>query len=363
MRCRETDSQVFTFLHPGRDQLPSDIDELNSLDQTVLHYPSQRRLTSALNGSSSDLLPSNGLETKSHSPSAGISPKAINPSEWMSTAELLDRLSKMSDSSPASELLIVDARPLPAYLVSHLANSLSFMIPSLIMRWCRNSGGSKFQGGWAALEAFLATEGSRSSWEGVVQRGGEGKPVADGRDVVVVVLGGFQDGKKEAEGSLVLESILQALAGVETSEEPFGPGARITIRRYEGNWHNIKEDPRFKVHLREGEKSLAKTGKATHSDNLESLLGSGAVSPADNKPIGTFSMPMTAAPSQTIFPPISLPPLPPIPSSPTRKIPAHHPSMPSLRISVPEGSSMPLPSINGLNASNDDNLLKRCASI
>jgi hypothetical protein len=83
-----------------------------------------------------------------------------------------------------SNLLIVDTRPLEAYLERHLANSAHLSIPSLIYKRISSSK-AKWSGGWDALEPFVSTEGGRRVWD---RRRTEVVVIGDDPDVMVELM-------------------------------------------------------------------------------------------------------------------------------------------------------------------------------
>lgn len=83
-----------------------------------------------------------------------------------------------------SNLLIVDTRPLEAYLERHVANSVHLSIPSLIYKRI-SSTKAKWSGGWDALEPFVSTEGGRRVWD---RQRSEVVVIGDDPDVMVELM-------------------------------------------------------------------------------------------------------------------------------------------------------------------------------
>ncbi|WVQ78419.1 hypothetical protein IAT38_000505 [Cryptococcus sp. DSM 104549] len=287
----------------NRDSLASELKDLSLLRKTVRQNLLARPVDSPLAGSDSG--GSTGIPTPDLSRSS--SSFFDNPDPSISTIPVSSFLALLRSPNPEAELLVIDTRPLGAYLESHLPRSANISIPSLIFKRFRKSSGTGSQSiGWDALGGFVSTQEGKNVWQGLDVGG----------PVEVVILGG---GAGLDDLGKVIYGIMEGLV------------ERGSVRVLQGGWAAVMASEDAAGLLVSGDNSAgeASTSRQGELAPLAPPLSHGALPP-----------PPKSAPAY------DMPPVPPIlPSSPPRAV-THRPSLPSLRTDATK-RNLPSLSISG----------------
>ncbi len=254
--------------------------------------------------------------------------------------ELLGLLEARS-SADRPRLLILDIRPMPAFLVSHLPHSANVVIPSMILRRCKASAGEKWQGGWGALRGFISSEGGRDAWD-LAMEAGSGE--------IMLVLLNASERREDTATADTIEVLVRKLAAesdLNTEDDRL-----ITDKWLAGGWaEGIKPVDAFRPLYREGEKSSkARSSSQSRSGNPLSFRIPPAIdeaAAADGIMVATPGGSLTQSPgifSSGMQHPLGAPP--------PRKTPVHHPSLPALHLYPGKAEHAPPPLLSpGFEAS------------
>lgn len=223
--------------------------------------------------------------------SGGLTPELCAPTgrvpdeDTISISIVVDLLSSVSSTRTASQIIVLDTRPLGEFLESHLPRSANVSIPSLIFKRFRKASGGNATS-WNSLGSFVTTPAGKDVWEN-----------ADPRQKLEVIVLGFTAMDETAR---VLRNILAGML-------------EGNVKVVQGGWAAVLQHPVAVDMLVSGEQSM----KSIYSQDVAS---------------STVSLPPPrTAPGIKFVPP----PIPPNTTSPPRV--AHHPSMPSLRAAGPGG--------------------------
>ncbi len=347
--------------------MTSDLQKLDMLGQAVRENLQQRPVdgvdvmsstTPSANSSASSPVSFEGLGPYPSSPATlhSISqdlrgtapPHSKRPRDQeVESPELLDLLQEVASPTSAFKrrrLLILDVRPLPAYLASHLVHSANVVIPSMILRRCKNSGGEKWQGGWGTLKGFISTEGGKTAWDEAFAEDTDRRAEVE-LTIVIVGEGGSAD---DSNAAGTVDRLARTLAN-----QPPTDNLDIQIKWVAGGWNDsVKPFEALREWYREGEQSTpcpyahSRIPLRTAYSRGSSADESGTDAPL----VATPSSSLTASPG--IFNDnIGLPPAEESVAQPVKSL-EHHSSMHPLRLQPASNAFAPPPLLSpGFSAS------------
>lgn len=216
-------------------------------------------------------------------------------------------IEQVFDQVESGSVLLVDTRPMAAFLNSHLPNTIPLSIPTLLSKRFQKSQSKSSHSAisWGTLSPFVSLPSARERWDSIDQ---------DKVEVVLICHG---------EEGRVVEGILKSLIDDRVK----------TVR---GGWAAVLNHA--------GARRTLVSGQTLTRPNFDVTA-----------PETTIGKPLAPGPASNMLPPksappceIPLPPISPSPSlSPTKSL-NHHPSLPSLRPPF-AGPTRDLPSLS-LNA-------------
>ncbi|XAO22662.1 hypothetical protein I312_101435 [Cryptococcus bacillisporus CA1280] len=275
--------------------LDNELQDLSKLRKAVRQNLLARPMDSPLDLSDSDL-------------SAFNTPGQQSFPSFSSTSMESIPIEQVFDQVESGSVLLVDTRPMAAFLNSHLPNSIPLSIPTLLSkRFQRSQSQSSHSAiSWGTLSPFVSLPSARERWDLVDQ---------DKVEVALICHG---------EEGRVVEGILKSLIDDRVK----------TVR---GGWAAV-------LKYASARRTLV-SGQTLTRPSLDVTV-----------PETTTGKPLAPGPISNMLPPKSAPPceipLPPIPPSPSLSPPKplnHHPSLPSLRPPF-AGATRDLPSLS-INAS------------
>lgn len=233
----------------GLDDLVTDPAQL---DYDPLNREIVRRASLGARSASTSSLPGSAAALRG---GLSLEPLIRQPKDLIDASELEDLLRADASGRPLKRrrLLIIDTRPLPAFLDAHLAHSAHVVMPSLLVKRCRRNGARQWTGGWPSLAGFISTDGGRRAWNDAFDRtGGDTWPGLD-----VVLVGDNQLDGKETESARVVETVARYLAARD-------PPSDVDVRWLEGGLPPLRHSGgRWDRWTREGEKSLETVSSVT----------------------------------------------------------------------------------------------------